>query len=394
MKVKIRSIDDRRTDLFYTTRSVDIRPASKTIKTPIRALTNGDLNAKAGAPLDIPLNAPIAGIHFKLKTKDVQGIFSKNATSNNLINKIEAFLQQMQHSDIVIPLIQPPSTSFGDILEKEADKRTFFRLINQIQKFAGLSTICVPWLAFSREKTVRFYDEILQNSDDNFIFYLDADANPDDLEYILKFIKQQIETERIQFVGILHQPVRKALRSYDVVWESLKGSDVGIVLSDIERVDIHNPISAAYVSSSHLNEFIVGDVFMSRVSGGGGGKPSQTPVSHRLKIFNSKELSVKPIEKYSDKDWIQNITQTIPDNTLSRKLENYQEADIDQEKYNILNYVTKVHEFILSSDEFVKSQEYINKEESSVYIKQKSALNVALSKARNQKKLNGFFRVP
>jgi hypothetical protein len=391
MKVKVRSIDDRRSDLFYTARTVEIKPGSKTIKTPIRALTNGDLNAKAGAPIGIPLEAPIAGIHFKLKNKDVNGILTKNAAANSLISRIEDFSQQMQHSSVILPLIQPPETSFKDILAKEENRRVFFRLINKMQKMAGLTNICVPWLAFSKEKTVQFYKEILKNSDDNYVFFLDAKANPDDVYYISNFLKQHIETERIQFVGILHQHVRKSLRSYDILWENLKDSNVGIVLSDIDRVDLDNPTTAAYVSSSHLNEFIVGDVFMSRVSGGGGGgEPSHTPINHRLKVFNSNDLSVKPIEKYSDPEWIQNISDTIPDPHLQRKLENYHEASEDQDKYNVLNYVTKVHEYIRSSDEFVKSQEYIKKEESSEYIGGKSALSVALAKTRNQKKLDFY----
>ncbi len=391
MKVKVGPIDDRRSDLFYTARSVEIKPTSKTIKTPIRALTNGDLNAKAGAPLDIPLESPIAGIHIPLKNQDVQAIFSKRTSPSSIINRIESFSQQMQHSSMILPLIQPYHTAFEDTLGKEERKRTFFRLILQMQKEAGLSNFCVPWLGFSRDKTIQFYEEILRSSDSDFVFFLDARSDPDDIFAISQFLKQHIETERIKFIGVLHQPVRSALRCYDILWETFKDSDVGIVLSDIERVDLHNPVSVAYVSSSHLNEFIVGDVFMSRVSAGGGGEPSKTPISHRLKVFNSNELSVKPIEKYADTEWIGNITRTISDPFIERKLENYQDANGDSEKYNILNYVTKVHEFVQSSEEFLKSQGYIKKEESSVYIQEKSALSTALLKNRNQKKLDGFF---
>lgn len=390
MKIKVGPIDDRQSDLFYTARSIEIKPTSKTIKTPIRALTNGDLNAKAGAPLDIPLEAPISGIHIPLKNKEVEGIFSKSTSISGIINRIENFSQQMQHSSIILPLIQPYHTALNDVLRKEERKRKFFKLILQMQKEAGLSNFCVPWLGFTREKTIKFYQEILNNSDDDYIFFLDAKADSNDLLFISKFLKQHVETERVKFIGILHQPVRKAMICYDNLWDTFKESNVGIILSDIERMDPDSPVSAAYVSCSHLNEFIVGDVFMSRVSGGGGGDPSKTPVSHRLKVFNSNELSVKPIEKYTDDEWIGNITQSIPDPFLERKLRNYQEADLDSDHYNVLNYVTKVHEFVQSSNEFSKSQEYIKKEESSVYIDEKSALRIALSKNRNQKKLDGF----
>jgi hypothetical protein len=390
MKVKVGPIDDRISDLFYSARSIDIKPTSKTIKTPIRALTNGDLNAKAGAPLDISLESPIAGIHIPLKNQEVQAIFSKPTAISSIINRVEGFSQQMQHSSLILPLIQPYHTSLEDTLKKDERKRKFFRLVYQMQKEAGLSNFCVPWLGFSKNKTIQFYDEILKGSDDDFIFFLDARSDPNDIFSISQFLKQHVETERIKFIGVLHQPVRNAMVCYDTLWETFKESNVGIVLSDIERVDLHNPVSGAYASSSHLNEFIVGDIFMSRVSSGGGGEPSKTPVSHRLKVFNSDELSVKPIEKYSDSKWIGNITQTISDPLLENKLTNYQDANGDSEKYNILNYVTKVHEFVQSSAEFVRSQEYIKKEESSVYIHEKSALSTALSKNRNQKKLNGY----
>jgi len=385
MKVKVRYVDEGESDLFYTARSVEIKPTSKTIKTPIRVLTNGDLNAKAGAPLEISLEAPIAGIHKPLNKNDVNGIFTKNNTSEKIIKWIEGFLQQMQHSKVVFPLIQPPKNSFDEILISDKVKRTFFRLIYQIQKQAGLDNICVPWLNFSKEKTIEFYDEILKNSNDNYIFFLNSESKPEDISVISNYLKQQIETERIQFVGILSKPVRKVLRSYDILWDTFKESDAGLILSDIERVDTNNP-NIANVSSSHFNEFIVGDAFMSKVYGGGGGANVQFFVSHRLKIFNKDTLAVNPVERYpSDEEWISSITNTIFDPTLRNKLENYEEANSNRDKYNVLNYIAKVHEFIESSDEFRISQDYIKKEESSVYISEKQSLNSAIlnSKRKN-----------
>jgi hypothetical protein len=106
------------------------------------------------------------------------------------------------------------------------------------------------------------------------------------MEKISKFLVNQVETERIQSIGILYEPVRKAIGSYDILWEYFKDQNVALLLSDITR---YNP-NLNNISPSHLNEFIIGDLFMPKVYAGGGSNKKELHVASKLRVFNKKPL--------------------------------------------------------------------------------------------------------
>ena len=390
MKVKITSLDDDTTNFFYSTRSLEILQTSKSIKTPFRALTNADLSAKRNVPLETSLYSPIACIHKPLNAKNSLQILTENEFPQKLIRSLENSSQQMQHSQIILPLIQPASTAIKGHLQSGRAKDKFLKNLITIQKLAHLDNICIPWLDYPTNKMPGKYQTILDGSDDNFTFLIDPSIKPSELAKIAQFFREQIDTGRIHILGILYQPVARVINSYNVLWDIFKEKDVALMMVDIDRYhqDFNN------LSPSHLNEFILGDLFVPRVYPGGGfsdqnpGKErKKRQVDERLRIFNSSTLTVTPIANYSDDSWLDLVRTEMSEEGILNKLQHYKEAQEDAKKYNVLNSISKVHEFLSSTKEFEQSQKFIAKEESKAYIEEKVTLNSALKSVKGQSKL-------
>lgn len=390
MKIKITSLDDDGTNFFYSARSLEIKYTSKSIKTPFRALTNGDLNAKGNVPSDMPLYSPIGGIHKPINSKNTLQILTENDYPQKLIKNLENLSQRMQHSQVVLPIIQPARKAIVDNLISEKAKDRFIRNLFTIQKLAHLDNICIPWLDYPTKKIPSKYQTILESSDDNFIFLIDPRLRPNDLAKISQFFREQTDTGRIHFLGILYQPVENVINSYNVLWDMFKEKDVALMMVDIGRYhqDFNN------LSPSHLNEFILGDIFVPRVYSGSGASDDdkekarkKRQVTERLRIFDNSTLTVSPIANYGDDSWLNLVRNEMNEDRILHKLQHYNEAQEDSNKYQILNYISKVHEFLASTKEFKHSQEYIAKEESKAYIEEKVTLDSALKSVKGQSKL-------
>jgi hypothetical protein len=387
MKVKVKIVEDDESTFFYNARSLELKPRSKSISTPFRVLTNGDLNAKAKMPSEIALPSPISGIQKQLTQNDVNKILNENKYSEGLIGKLENELERMQLSQIGYPLIYPAQSAISKILVNDRIKNTFLRRLFSIQHQAKMPMLSVPWLDYTPEKAIAAYKTIINSTEEELIFFIPAKIPPTNMEKISKFLVNQVETERIQSIGILYEPVRKAIGSYDILWEYFKDQNVALLLSDITR---YNP-NLNNISPSHLNEFIIGDLFMPKVYAGGGSNKKELHVASKLRVFNKKTLTVNPIERYSEELWINDVLANINDQHIETKLRNYQEAENNSEKYNILNSIAKVHEFVSSSEEFKNSQEFIAKNEIPDYINEREILKESLKSTKGiQKKITNF----
>ena len=384
LRIRLKNVDSDTSKLFYNARSVDITPGSRAIKTPLRALSNGDLRAKAQVPSDITLASEIAGYHRQISGPESQKLLEGNLFPSTLTNELENSSQKMQHSDIIIPFLQPTKTAFDNVLTSYDIKIKFLRKLFRIQQEAKMNILCVPWLNFTSTQYVKIIDLITSHESIEPIFYFDSKAKPENLKRIVDHLIPLIESERIHFLGILYHPVRDALTSYDVLWESLNEKNVAILLADVERA---NP-NLKNLSASHINEFILGDVFLQKVFSRGKPSPKKYDLYEKFKVFNKNNLTIEGIGNYKDESWKDIILEDFVDPEIKNTIEHYKEARDDPDKFSILKYISKVHEFTASSNEFEKSRVFIDKEESEVYIEEKQFLKSALMTTKgSQKKL-------
>lgn len=372
MKVRLKNIDTNadNSQLFYRTRMLDVYPTSKSIETPSRILNNADLIAKSKTPSPISLNSPFAGIHLEINTEETGKLFTSNEYPASLISKIESLKQQMQHSNLIFPFIQPSQNAIKTQLVTGEQKLSALRRIIGIQNQAKLQILGIPWLNYSPLMFRTIVTDLLENSEQEYIFYIKADEDPRIIWEISDVILDHIETERLHFIGIIHAKIRNAMTSYDILWEKFRDVNAAIVVANIERMDIDNH----NLSSSHLNQCILGDLFLPKVRRGGAGEKKSIDVINRLRIFNHNNLSVTPICNFEENAWIDIIREELPDSRVQFKLSHYREAESSISKYNTLNYISRIHEHLSSTKEFSNTRSFLKQSDIKSYISSKNPL--------------------
>ncbi len=392
MKISISNIDEMKG--LYSTRSLKIKKKSKTIvETPYRALTHQELNAKSMIPEKIILPSDISIIFRKFYKNDVEKMLWNNQFVERVIKFLEDYRQRMQHSELIFAFLQPYTKILNEI---DISKEKYLRISTKIQLEAGLDVISLPWLNFNL-KTLReickSYEKKLPELE--IMPVLDIGVDPKELEPIIEYIKELNSTGAINFIGLLYKPVRKALPSYDLLWESLKDTEICIILLDVVRsnVDLRN------LSNIHLNEFILGDIISLEVKRPIIKKQSKQrriqrrskrkkQIEEKLHIFNKAELNILPLYEINSKmdDWSAYVAQYFDRRyEIENILKNYKEADKSNEKMRILKAISKVHEFLVSSEEINISRKFINDDETKEYVKEKYLLNMALKSLKGQK---------
>jgi len=386
MKVEVLNVEESK--YLYSTRILKIGLHGKTIETPLRVLTHADLNAKSEIPSEVMLPSEISAVFRRLTTNETKKILDKNKYIERIIKSLEDYRQRMQHSLIVFSILQPAGTAIGDILINEKLKDRFMKLVLKIQLNAGLDYITVPWLNFSPEKTIAVFKKIERALEKipgrEPIFCVDVSLDPPKLERVIEFIRDLSTTGIIHFLGLLYRPAREALASYELLWDMLKETNIAVILAGVERYDE----DLMNISGVHMHEFILGDILVPEVKRPFGLKKAREKrIEERVRFFVRRSLQVFPIARLSKTNWIDEVTELIKDRRVKQILENYPEAEKDDEKRKVLTSVSKVHEYLASYQEFDYSREFIYKGEPDEYIKEKDTLYDVLRIVRGQRKL-------
>jgi hypothetical protein len=389
MKVTLQNLDEP-SKSFFDARYLGVQIGSKTITTPYRALSNIELASKATIPSEIVLPAVIAGIHEDLSETAVHEILTENATIEKMKNTIENYRHRMQHSQMIFSLLQPGINARKCHLKDLSSKEKFLDLTIQIQKMANFTTICVPWVGYgSSADTIQSMKRIEKNFDDELVFFLDVTSKPQVLEEVSNYLNELIDSDRIHFIGLLYESPEKALNSYYTLWKQLKEKNVAVILANLTRANEN----FENLSSLHLNEFILGDIFLpkqrkffpkKRKDGEKEVAVEQSipiNVKDKLRIFNNNQLTVTSVASSSNDLWIEKMSKSINDVKIKHILDNYYEAETDVKKFKVLSAVSKIHEFIESTNEIKKSQEFIRKNETVEYLREKNVLNKSLKKS-------------
>ena len=393
MRVSIENIDEKLG--LYSTRTLKIKVGSKTIKTPYRAITHQELNAKNNIPEDVLLHSHFSIIHRKFTLNEIEKkVLESNKFLSSLIKFLEEYRMRMQHSEFILSFLQP----YESAINADFDKEKYIRLIVRAQIEAGFRNISIPWVRLPVREFLTLIEKHKNYLGENcqIIPVVDIKEEPKELEPIFRYMKEVSTTGESNFLGIIHRPVREALASYDLAWEILKDADLCIIMLDVKRYeeDLND------ISDIHLNEFVLGDVVSLETTRIFGKKDSKTstkkiqrrkkPIEEKLRIFDQKELRVPILREFMQSDnWIDEISKHFDRSREIREiLENYKEAQGNKEKTRVLNAISRVHEFLASEREFETSQEFISKSETEEYIKEKTTLLRALRSVKGQ----GYFR--
>ncbi|MBB6067856.1 hypothetical protein [Methanococcus maripaludis] len=400
--VKPRNIDE--TDSYvYRARTTKLKiGSSKSIITPIRAISNSELNAKQQIPTIKPLEPEIGGLIFKLTTssfRNIDSFINTNEGYKKILRSVNTKLLQMQHYFLNYVVLQPTIGAIQWLKDtKSVDAFIRMQLALQITDldFVSLDVITIPWLNLSSKEFIETHKMCLKYSADKEIMpILDPSCDEEKFLEILRYLDTYDETGDLNILGILYKPVKSYRANYDRLWKIFHEKNVCIVLMDVERTIMQSK----NVSGLHHSEFVVGDVLSLFVSPSRpvdkkektetGTEKQEPPIENKLKFFSKNDLNIITLNKLkkNNKLWIDEIIESVGNKSIENALLNYNEAETDKKKREILNYITKVHEFKNSCDEFVNSQKYINQGDSLSYIQEKKTLGDLFS----QTSLKKFF---
>ena len=385
IKVKLENIDESDRYL-YRARNIKIKlGTSKTIETPLRAITNTEMNAKASIPAEIPIFANMGVVEIKLtkeKKRNIISFLKKNSSYNSVRDSAYYNLQRMTYFPLSLVLIQPSSSAIFE-LHKTNRVDKFLRMTIDLQiRDLGLDIVTIPWLDLHPEEFIKIWNLYRDALPDNIeviptLRLLDSDP----LEKYLSALDPYLD--QIKFVIIPYKKIETNKASYDTLWTYLYDKDIAVILIDVKRDEASTTVPKA--SSFHYAEFILGDITSLEVPYGGGrskkedskNKKEQPPIEAKLKFFDKEKLTVEPLSELiiENPSWKDLILQTLNREELVQEvLENYHKAQSDPKVLNVMKSISKVHEFIESQHEFKISQKYIKQADSIDYIKEKEAL--------------------
>ncbi|CUX78192.1 hypothetical protein CHITON_1413 [Thermococcus chitonophagus] len=378
LEVKLENIDES-DKYLYRARTLKIRiSTSKTIRAPIRAITNTEMNAKATIPAEIPIEADIGFVNIKLSSgqrRNIKAFLKKNSVYNRIRDSIYYHLLRMQYFPLNVVLVQPTQPAIS-LLKTKHLKEKFLRMVVDLQiRDLGLNVVTIPWIELTPKELANIYRIYRNNLPDDIevIPILDI-SEAESLERYLEALNPYLD--QIQFIGVIYKKIATHKASYDVLWERLYDKDIAVLLIDVQREGASDIVPK--VASPHYAEFIMGDITAEWVPfGGGAQKLPKRPVDTVIKFFDRSKLTIENLRdfKWNYDDWIDTIASSLNyEKTVIDALQNYPEAQRNPEKLSIIKAISKVHEFRESRDEFKRSQKYINQTDSIDYIKEKEAL--------------------
>ncbi|AEH06286.1 hypothetical protein [Methanothermococcus okinawensis] len=337
--VKPLNIDDS-PKYTYRTRVAKIKISSSvSIETPIRAITNSEMNAKKTIPTPVEINAEIGGVILKFtdkRTRNIKDFISKNKKFNDIKKVVISHLVTMQYFNLRYVLLQPTSSALNYLHTSDSILEKFIRLQCILQKDIeeyNLNIITIPWLNLPIEKFKQVHKKYVESNPNKTIMpVIDPGCDENLLNDILEYVISCEDNDTLNLIGILYKSFRNYRVSYDTIWNSLYDKNIGIVMLDVKR-----SLSSLYnVSGVHYGEFVVGDILSSYV--GVGGPIQKTvnpkPIGQELKLFRKRLLDVTSLsnEIISNPKWVDDIILETNEKSIKNPLLNYQEAEHDKNK--------------------------------------------------------------
>jgi len=369
----------------YHSRILNVKcSSSKSFNTPTRAITGYELNTKAKLGKKEYLDSEIGVVYKPLSQKMMYSILNDGNYFSNLRAQIGKSLKMMTYFNYSFAVVQP-----GDnVIKYLKDNRltiSFSRLQPslQIQNDIKIDAISLPWLDMSLSQFKDYHSGNLNSFGDNYDIIPIIDPASDHLDGILNYLVSLDGTDQLKVIGIKGRSYATHLPEYEKIWNTFGNRDVLLSVLDIER-SLDNRADKS-LSCLHYSEFLVGDTFSPHVP-----LPSPPPSSSKqasqISFFDKDSLCVTRIKELEKTDgWKEKISNAMNDSVTKEIIFNYQEADSDSSKMEILRKLSKVHEYKTSREEFIHSQEYISQYDIKSYIDQKPELkNINRSSSQSQ----------
>jgi len=402
--VKLKSIDQK-SPYVYPTRRVELITSEKRILTPNRAATLYEYNQKSAIPTDIPLDNEISLSIKKLNKNKLTKFLKGNGLYANWSRDLVDAEDRMKYSPFSAHIIQPTITNYkikkddGTVEEVESgveflrknskERERFLRLIIKMQTDAGASIVTIPYLNLplsDYQELVKSTSKLLHadNREPMFVFDLDYQKRGDKFEDAMKFL---IEKSKVKLIAFPNRSFQSCAVSYDILSDYAE-NDIAFVSFDAERAYRTD----STISKMHSYPFIGTDIYTVKTPRFFPKNDEKEKVDYQktkdsIKFFNPTNLLIQPSqERIKNVDTLLDEIDQSDNKWLKNILGDYDTINTEQDKLNVIDSVSKVHELKSSTSEFSKVRKRIKSDESTEYVKEKTYLSSTLDTLKKKKR--------
>ena len=184
---------------------------------------------------------------------------------------------------------------------------------------------------------------------------------------------------KTNIINLIYRKKRDVPLHYIALKEYAR-KDIMFLMSDVDRSDPSN----SELSTMHYLPFLGNDLYAILQPAPAIIKPedrNKPKNIENLKVLNTKDLTVNPLlKKTVTAETIISEIDSKEERQLKTILENLVEARTDNQKYKVVNALTRVHELKSSTKEFSKLHEHVTERSSKDYIKSKINFDDRLKK--------------
>ncbi|HWP78969.1 MAG TPA: hypothetical protein VNL34_04905 [Candidatus Nitrosotenuis sp.] len=381
--IHLKEVDDS-FSLLSPSRSIEIKTDKGIITTPTRGATYYEFNRKKLLPTEISIDNPFTVYSKKFTGGDVSRLLTTNTEFANQVKSIERADHLSEYSTLHLCSFSIASISTNgpapmEILSKDDNLNEFLSGIIDMQVETKHDIVSIPHLHLpldSLKKTLKITNTAIQKLGKQPFFSLDLryERFPDLLEYVTTDLQANM-------INLIYRKYRDVRNNYRELRKYVR-KDIAFVTSEIERADIDH----SNLATMHYMPFLGNDLYAVEIPPPNIPKPGklQKPKNlSNLKVLNKDELTLVSLNEsgMSNSKIIEEVGNT--EDKLEEKLQNLTEAKSDSVKYDIINALTRVHELVVSSQEFDKLQDHVKQRDAKDYVK---------SKTKFEERINDFHK--
>jgi hypothetical protein len=380
-KVKILEIDDS-LKLLQPSRAIEIKTNKGTAESPNRCATSYEYNRKAELPTETTIDNPVSVYTKKFTGNEVKNLLTTNTEYGKQLQAIERVDRVTEYSILHLSTFQLYETSKEgkaplELLSEGDNLNRFLKFLIDMQYEAKHDIISIPALNLPLSKlktTLKDAYDAIEHLGKQPIFSFDLKYN--NFREILDYVTNELHAD---LINLVYRKKRDVPQHYDALGKFAR-KDIAFLMTDVNRIDFDHD----ELSTMHYMPFLGNDLFAIEIPPPAipkKDKPKKDRNIINLKILDKNELTIKPLinSGISREEILQQLGNPSYDD-LDIRLQSLEEAKTDNDKYKILNALTKIQELRVSTNEFSVLGKHVKERSSKDYVKTKSKFGDRLSK--------------
>lgn len=354
---------------YFRSRSLDIITNEGTFTTPSRVNTRTEYVARSSVPLSEALDLNLAADFRELTIDQTTHVLSDNGQDDikKILDLAGQFNDITRRAIFKISFFQPPQIS---LLKMTDDEKIDFGdyQADFFQKSLGAGIITYPYLALPMSKYKKFIDA-RNKRDENTTSVFTFDMSME-TKYFREIINYVIDKKQPTIICLIHRPWMDTPKNHTMISKLYDNEKTAFFACQVAREE-----ETSHGSNLHSIGFTRGfDLVALHQSRGGGGDKDLS--LNKIKFFDPETLEINTIDNVM-RNPIRDVVKEFnfaqhnfrDKEYVSMILNGYEGAQYHYKKHEILYYLARTHEAMLSPKIFAQTRAKIASNEMESYIK-------------------------